>query len=152
MCTSLPMRTATDTLAIEIEAAVQLIVAATQRAAVAAIQEAFKGSRRPEVPSVLKREQPTGQRGGSDTVRRRSTEEINKLAQDLYDSVCAKPGETMAVLAQEMGTAPRLLQPAVARLKAEGRIRAVGHRHLTRYFPLPQVDREATATETQAAA
>jgi hypothetical protein len=41
----------------------------------------------------------------------------------------------MAVFADEIGCAARDLQRPMAKLKAQGRIRSVGQRSLTRYFP-----------------
>jgi hypothetical protein len=42
----------------------------------------------------------------------------------------------MAVLAAEVGASAKELHRAVARLKEGGRVRAVGQRSQTRYFPL----------------
>ena len=43
----------------------------------------------------------------------------------------------MTTLARDMGDTPRALKVAVGRLKREGRIRSIGERQFTRYFPLP---------------
>ncbi len=42
----------------------------------------------------------------------------------------------MATLAPQVGASPRALQVSVARLKRAGRVRAVGQRQLTHYFPM----------------
>jgi len=41
----------------------------------------------------------------------------------------------MVVFADEAGVAARALERPMAKLKAEGRVRSVGQRNLTRYFP-----------------
>jgi len=42
----------------------------------------------------------------------------------------------MATLAPQVGASPSALQVAVARLKRGNRVRAVGQRQFTRYFPM----------------
>lgn len=42
----------------------------------------------------------------------------------------------MVVLAADIGSSPRQLNRSMTRLKTLGRVRSVGQRHLTRYFPL----------------
>jgi hypothetical protein len=42
----------------------------------------------------------------------------------------------MAVLAPVVGASPRELGRPMAVLKAAGRVRSVGQRHMTRYFPM----------------
>jgi hypothetical protein len=54
----------------------------------------------------------------------------------------------MTFLASQLGTAPRRLEVPVAQLKRAGRVRSVGRRSHTRYFPLvgdAKFDQEATA-------
>jgi hypothetical protein len=68
------------------------------------------------------------------------------LAERFYATLCRSPGETMATLAPQVEASPRALHVAVARLKRAGRVRAVGQRQHTRYFPM------ATTAATAAAA
>ena len=58
------------------------------------------------------------------------------LCERLYQAVCAKPGEGMVVLATDIGASPRELNRPMAQLKGAGKVRSVGQRNLTRYFPL----------------
>lgn len=58
------------------------------------------------------------------------------LGERLYEAVCAKPGETMSVLAPIVGATPRELQVPATHLKKAGRIRSVGQKQQTRYFPM----------------
>jgi len=84
---------------------------------------------------------PTARRrveGARRTVgKRRSVEEIDDLAERLVAAVCAKPGASMVVLAAAVGATVRELDRPAQRLKKAGRIRTVGERNMTRYFPLP---------------
>lgn len=58
------------------------------------------------------------------------------LGQQFYQAVCERPGETMVVLAADIGSSPRELNRPVTILKRLGQVRSVGQRNLTRYFPL----------------
>jgi hypothetical protein len=69
--------------------------------------------------------------------QRRSDEALDGLADRLAAAVCATPGATMVVLAAEVGAPVRELVRPAKRLKKAGRIRTVGERNMTRYFPLP---------------
>lgn len=42
----------------------------------------------------------------------------------------------MVVLAADVGSSPRQLSRPMTQLKRLGRVRSVGQRHVTRYFPL----------------
>ena len=67
---------------------------------------------------------------------RRTPEEVAALGERLYEAVVAHPGETMRVLAPQVGATPRELHRPMTRLKWAGRVRSVGQRHQTRYFPM----------------
>lgn len=68
--------------------------------------------------------------------KKRASAEIEALGQRFYTAVCAKPGETMTVLAGEVGASAHELHRPVTLLRRSRRVRAVGERHLTRYFPM----------------
>jgi hypothetical protein len=74
--------------------------------------------------------------GSAAGFKRRPPAEIAALGERLYKAVCATPGETMSILAGQVGVAARDLHRPMTCLKRAGRIRAVGSRHLTRYFPM----------------
>jgi hypothetical protein len=67
--------------------------------------------------------------------RRRASTDLSALGARLYDAVVTQPGETMTVLAPRVGCSPRELQRPMAALKQAGRVRSVGQRHQTRYYP-----------------
>ncbi len=69
------------------------------------------------------------------TGQKRAPTDIAALGERFYEAVRAKPGETMVVLAREVGASARELHRSVTLLKRAGRVRAIGQRHLTRYFP-----------------
>ena len=100
-------------------------------AAVAATVERVFAAARSEPAS-----RPRPAKSPSMRVPRRTPEELSALGERLYSAICAKPGETMTVLATQLGTTPRRLERPVARLKRAGRVRSVGERSQTRYFPL----------------
>jgi len=67
---------------------------------------------------------------------KRAPEELVALGERFYAVLCQQPGETMTTLAPQVGVAPRVLQVAVARLRRDGRVRAIGKRQQTRYYPM----------------
>jgi CRP-like cAMP-binding protein len=83
-------------------------------------------------PSESKVDRSTEQRS---TKKRRSAGALDELCDKLHQCVCARPGESSAVLADEIGCTVRDLQRPMAKLKAQGRIRCAGQRNLMRYFP-----------------
>jgi hypothetical protein len=66
---------------------------------------------------------------------RRTSAEIDGVCEDLCKLVRARPGESMVTLAEDMGVPAAALLRPMAKLRADGRVRTVGERHLTRYFP-----------------
>ncbi len=58
------------------------------------------------------------------------------LSERLYEAVCANPGALMSVLAAQVGATARALHRPAMVLKRAGRVRSVGQRQLTRYFPM----------------
>jgi hypothetical protein len=130
------MTTSTESLERKIENAVEQLVrehlAACEAAATAAVRKSFhRATSRASKPRQGGRR--TRERA---TSRRRSREEIAELEEQLYATVCAHPGETMTVLAETLGSTSRELNRAALVLRRNGRVRSVGRRGATRYFPL----------------
>lgn len=76
----------------------------------------------------------------SSKTTRRSAGALDELCDKLYQCVCARPGQSMAVFADEMGCTSRDLERPMAKLKALGRVRSLGQRSLMRHFPaVPRV-------------
>lgn len=120
-----------DELARAIETLVTDYINESRQAATKALQQAFASGRAPTAAR--------GPAAGSATRRssapRRSAEEMARVAEQLYELVCAQPGESMMRFAEQTGLRTRDLHRPMSKLKAEGRVRSVGQRHLTRYFP-----------------
>ena len=115
-------------LAQQIERLVEDFIAGGRAAAAAAVDRAF-ASATPRGRSVTK---PAKRQVGP----RRPAREVERLSEQLYEAICAKPGESMTVLAPIVGSTPRALHLPAQRLKAVGRIRSVGQRRFARYFPM----------------
>jgi hypothetical protein len=77
--------------------------------------------------------------------RRRPSDEIGALSERLYEAVCQTPGETMSVIAPLLGSTARELNRPMLLLKQTGRIRSVGTKHATRYFPMASEAARASA-------
>ena len=111
-----------------IEELVQEHIAASRKAAQEAVARAFaSAARSPSVPAERAR-----RREG----KKRASADIAVLSERFYRAVCAQPGETMVVLAAAVGASARELNRPMTLLRRSGRVRAVGSRHLTRYFPM----------------
>jgi hypothetical protein len=115
-----------------IEHLVQEYIAATRAAAHAAVERALA------TPAGVEAKRPRQERpvarARSGVVR--TSGEIGALSERLYEAVCKMPGETMTVLAPMIGTTASELSRPMTVLKATGRVRSVGMRHMTRYFPM----------------
>ena len=74
---------------------------------------------------------PSESRAGT----RRASDEIGTLSERVYEVLCRMPGERMTVLAPAVGATSRELHRPMTLLKRAGRVRSVGTRHATRYFP-----------------
>ena len=127
------MKTTTKCLEQKIEKAVERLVrehlAACEAAAARAVRAGFE--RASKAPS--KSSQP---RSARTPARRRSREELVALEERLYEAIRRQPGETMEVLASAVGSTSRALRRPARRLRHDGRIRSIGQRQYTRYFPM----------------
>ena len=114
-----------------IEKLVQEHIAASRRGAREAIERAFA--------SAAKTTTRGGARAPRWTGTKRPSADIAALGERVYRAVCAKPGETMAVLAPMVGASARELNRPMTLLRRASRVRSVGTRHMTRYFPMASV-------------
>ena len=127
------MTTTTKSLEQKIESAVAQLVrehlAACEAAAAVAVRAAFgRASKSSSKPSRRK--------SGRGPSPRRSREEMAGLEERLYQAVSRHPGETMAVIAPAVGATARALNQPATTLRRQGRVRSVGQRQYTRYFPM----------------
>ena len=127
------MTTTTKSLEQKINAAVEQLVrehlAACEAAAAVAVRDAFRqasaGGSKSRRRKVAKTPAP-----------RRSREELEALQERLYQAICQRPGETMAVIGPAAGATARDLNRPATTLRRQGRVRSVGQRQYTRYFPM----------------
>jgi hypothetical protein len=113
-----------------IEQLVREHIAAVHRSTLEAIDRAFAGAASPAQKPV-RMVASTAATGG----KRRARAELSALGERLYRAVCARPGEGIVALAGDLGVSARELQRPMAQLREAGRVRSVGQRHLTRYYP-----------------
>jgi len=114
-----------EELQVQIERVVREHLATQRKAAAAAVDRAFAVVALPTRTATVR----------TAAGRRRAAAEVSTLAQRLYEAVRAHPGESIAVIAAEVGQPPRALHRPMFHLKRAGRVRSVGQRHQTRYFP-----------------
>ena len=127
------MKTTTKSLEQKIESAVEQLVrehlAACEAAATVAVRAAFE--RASKAPS-----KSSQRRSARAPAPRRSPEEMAAIQERLYEAIRRHPGETMAVIAPAVGATGRALNGPATTLRREGRVRSVGQRQYTRYFPM----------------
>lgn len=117
-------------LATQIEQLVSDFIAAHRDAATAAVARAFNSGSplppraRPRVVTSRK------------IAPKRAAGALGALTERLYAAIAAQPGETMTVLAGVVGVEAGELRVSIARLRQAGRVRPVGQRQHTRYFPM----------------
>lgn len=124
-------------LAERIERLVQEHISASRDVARAAIERAFASAASPRTDTAATSK--AARRGG----KKRASSDIAELGDRFYRAVCAKPGETMAVLAPMAGASARELHRSMTLLRRAGRVRAVGTRAMTRYFPMASASASA---------
>ena len=130
-CDSVGMtNTSIEHLRDQIEQLVREYIAACREAATRAVDHAFASPaprRLADAPRRSARKAPG---------RRRGPDEMAALGERLYAAVCANPGALMTVLAPHVGATPRELNRPALILKRAGRLRSIGQRQQTRYFPM----------------
>jgi hypothetical protein len=131
-------------LAEQIEQLVRNHIETTRKAAATAVERAFSATP-PAVPHAARR------KPRAKAAPRRAVEEVLALAERFYAVLCRNPGETMATLAPQVGASARALHVAVARLERAGRVRSVGQRRFTRYFPMTATSTNASSVSAVAA-
>jgi hypothetical protein len=119
-----------DKLEQQIETLIRAHLAACHAAVAATVERVFAAAK----SEPARRPRPV--RARSVPTRRRTHEELAALGERLYAAICASPGERMSFLAAQLGTTAQRLEVPVAQLKRAGRVRSVGERVHTRYFPL----------------
>jgi hypothetical protein len=136
------MKTTTKSLEQKIESAVEQLVrehlAACEAAAAAAVRAAFGRASKSSSKSRRRKSPSKSSRRKSSRAQapRRSREELAALEERLYEAIRRHPGETMAVIAPAAEATARALNRPATTLRQQGRVRSVGRRQYTRYFPM----------------
>ena len=122
---------------LELADAIESLVASYMESVCDAAQQAVgRAIARPVAP---RRRSTAAARTTSATSRsitaRRTTTALEEVCDALCERVRAQPGASMVELAEQMGADARSLRRPMAKLRAAGRVRSVGQRHLTRYYP-----------------
>ena len=118
-------------LAGAIESLIGSYVAGVRKAAQQAVERALVRSaagRPRRGGKTISAKAPTG-------TSRRTAAELAGVCDALYEAVRAHPGASMVALAEKMGVEARSLQRPMTALRSTGRVRTVGQRHSTRYYP-----------------
>lgn len=123
-----------------IEQIVREYIDACRKTAQNAVERAFTGAAQASRPSNTLRAPRT-----EPNSQRRTQAEIETLCDRLYQAVCEKPGETMTVLAKGLNSMAIQLKKPMAHLKQADRVRSVGQKNFTRYFPVAVADKTAAA-------
>ena len=124
-----------------IERLVQEQIDAIRQAAGEAVEQAFASAGRGTTAERTRPGRTPGARAakvskGTARPKRRTPEEIAGLSERLYAAVCATPGETITALRAQVDGSARELSLPMSALKRAGRVRTVGRKHRTRYFPM----------------
>lgn len=112
----------------ETEIAIQAVLFATGLLAAA-------GRRESSLVSPVRRSATRVTRGLG-TAKKRTPAELAALSNELFSAIADTPGESMPVLAERLGVDGRQLERPRILLQNAGRIKTVGRRQSTRYFPL----------------
>lgn len=123
-------------LADGIECLVREYMSTIRMAAEAAVERAIAAGSGGSAGANAKRRPSAASVARPSTRNRRASDEIGTLSERLYEALCQRPGEAMMVLAPIVGATARELHRPMTLLKRAGRIRSVGTRHNTRYFPM----------------
>ena len=120
-----------------IEALASEVMVAVRAAAIEALSGALGGqgarSRGP-AKSCSKRKAR-----GPRVIPRRTSEELAKLGERLYEQIDTAPGETMTVYSKRLGATAAELAVPIHKLRKAGRVRKAGERSDTQYFPMGTV-------------
>jgi hypothetical protein len=123
--------TTSKSLETQIEELIRGHIAASRRAAAAAVERAFGTVAKAGVP-----ERRSAEPAKRATGRRRAAGELEPLLERLYEAVCANPGALMVTLAAHLGVPSSELNYPATVLRERGRLRSAGRRQGTRYFPM----------------
>ena len=117
----------------EISEAITKIIEATRKYSREALDQAFA-----EAAVGARRGRPRVQGGApkNNSLQRRTSQQIKKIADDFLQVVIKHPGMTMAQIKIKLGVERSELVRPAALLKSQGKVKIVGERNSAEYFPL----------------
>lgn len=116
----------------KIESFVEELANLVRQAAVQSVTEAFGAP----VPSGGRRGSGRAARGATRAKgEKRTPEALQKMTDDLFAAIKAKPGLRMEQIAATLGTGTKDLALPAKKLAADRKIRTRGQRRATKYFP-----------------
>jgi len=118
-------------LAVAIESLIGSYMDGVRVAAQQAVERAMRGT----VAGGQATRRKQGAAGPATRMSRRTAATLAEMCNTLCEVVRANPGALMAALAEKMGAKSIDLHRPMAKLKLTGRVRSVGQRSLTRYYP-----------------
>lgn len=132
------MRSIESVINEEVALAVDRIIRASRAAALAALEQRFDhhGNLSQPQQSAPTPTATAGRRSKKKETSQRSKDEIAALETQFLAVVRSNPGQSMAVLASQVGVKRSELRVPVVRLRAKKKIKLVGQRQFTCYFPV----------------
>lgn len=118
-------------LAVAIESLIGSYMDGVRVAAQQAVERAVRGT----VAEGQPRRQKQGGTDPATRMSRRAAPTLAEMCNTLSEVVRANPGASMVTIAEKMGAKSVDLQWPMAKLKSAGRVRSVGQRSMTRYYP-----------------
>jgi len=115
----------------EIELAVENIISASHKLTKVTLDQAFNQLKSKKRQTVFVK---TTNNVGK-IIEKRSAEELANLRERFHKAVCEYPGQTMKILSAKLNLEVRELHFPAVQLRTQGKIKIVGNRQFTRYFP-----------------
>lgn len=119
----------------ELAAAIELLIGSYMDGVRMAAKDAVERAMRGAVAGGQARRRKQGAAGPATRMNRRAAPRLAEMCNTLCEVVRANPGASMVTIAEKMGAKSIDLQWPMAKLKLAGRVRSVGQRSLTRYYP-----------------
>ena len=118
-------------LAVAIESLIGSYMDGVRVAAKEAVDRAMRGT----VAAGQGKKRKQSGAGPVTRMNRRASARLDEMCNTLCEVVRANPGASMVTIAEKMGAKSTDLQWPMAKCKRAGRVRSVGERSLTRYYP-----------------
>jgi hypothetical protein len=119
----------------ELAAAIESLIGSYMDGIREAAKEAVERAMRSTVTVGHARRRKEWAAGPAARMSRRAPTRVDELCNKLCEVIRANPGASMVVIAEKVGAKSTDLQWPMTKCKRAGRVRSVGQRSLTRYYP-----------------